>query len=121
MQRVYVVESPRMPAYPMTVIEAIALGCCVGGHFVRRHQDVSLWAISAGVSALAGYLTLHALKATAWITLIAGVVVWGGLGFGVAHSAWPESWLVEGICASVGGLLSMAEKARIYGLSQNAP
>jgi len=103
-QYVYVVEPPRLPAYPLTVIESIAVGFVVGGHFVHPHQDVSPGALTMGVLAFFVYWLLHGHKATAWIVLLAGAFVWGGAGYGIAHGVWPGHWITEGVCASLGGL-----------------
>ncbi len=113
-QYVYVVQPPRLPAFPLTVIESIAVGFIVGGHFTHVHQDVSPGALGMGALAFFLYWLLHRNKATAWIVLIAGAIIWGGIGYGIAHGAWPGHWIAQSVCAGFGGLISLGEKACFY-------
>ncbi len=115
---VYIVDRPRSPARPLTLIEAVIVAFVVGDHFAPAHQTVPPGSYVTGFVALGLYVAMHGLRATVWMVALLGMGLWGWIGYGIAHSIWPGHWIAEGVCVYVGGALSLGEKVGMFAASR---
>lgn len=115
---VYIVERPDYSNLP-TTLEAIGVG--FWAYFILHHHLQPFLAGLCGIMATSTYFSLHVLKATFWLVALCGIVVWGGLGYGIALSMWPDDTFPKVFCALFGAAFSVGEKMTLYAKANDLP